>query len=164
MIRFAQMGRLAVSALIAALALAAASTPSFASAATVVAGKPVSLSNGYGKAQISRRGSLLAVVGWGRIRIVDLPSGRAPVRSCNKPLRKVNASTWTARGRDVRCRVWGMGPWRVTLLGWRIHASGVVRGFLRLDGRDSGRTGTYKIGDAPRRAWPRYLATFRLGP
>jgi hypothetical protein len=164
MIRCARMGRLLVSALVATLALAAASTPSSASAAAVAAGKPVSLTNGLGKAQISRRGSLLAVVGWGRIRIVDLPTGRPPVRSCNKPLRKLNATTWTVRGRDVRCRVWGVGPWRVTLLGRRIHASGVLRGFLKLDGRDTGRTGTYRIGDAPRKPWPRTLATFRLGP
>lgn len=145
-----------------ALGAAASATAAVTSSATL-GGQSVQTFHGNGRAVLSKRGSILAVVAAGRIRVTDLPGGRRPARSCNKTGRRVSAITIVYRGPDVRCRVWGVGPWRVTFRGRGISVSGIVRGFLTLDAYASGPTGRYKIGDRPRRYWPRAPRTFRLG-
>lgn len=125
----------------------------------------VELRAGYGRAVIGRRGSVLIRVGTGRIRVVDLPGGLRPNRSCNKRGVRVSRSTIQYRGTDVRCRIWSGasgGPWQAVINGRRINAAGSVRGSLTLDAFDSGPRGTYRIGDGPLRWWPRTARTFTL--
>jgi hypothetical protein len=159
------MRRFLLSLIVGAVALgaAASATATVASSAAVVGGQSVQTFHGNGRAVLAKRGSILAVVRAGRIRVTDLPGGTRPARSCNKTGRRVNRVTMVYRGPDVRCRVWGVGPWRVTFRGRGISVSGVVRGHLTLDAFDRGPTGRYKIGDRPRRYWPRAARTFRLG-
>jgi hypothetical protein len=160
------MRRFLLSLIVGAVALGAAASATAAavsSSAAVVDGQSVQTFDGNGRAVLAKRGSILAVVRAGRIRVTDLPGGRRPARSCNKTGRRVSAVTVVYRGRDVRCRVWGVGPWRVKFLGRGISVSGIVRGYLILDAYDRGPTGRYKIGNRPRRYWPRAARTFRLG-
>jgi hypothetical protein len=157
------MRRFLLSLIVGAVALgAAASATAAVSSAATAGGQSVQTFHGNGRAVLAKRGSVLAVVGSGRIRVTDLPGGSRPARSCNKTRRRISAVTMVYRGRDVRCRVWGVGPWRVTFLGRGISVSGIVRGYLVLDAYARGPTGKYKIGSRPRRYWPRTARTFRL--
>ena len=69
------------------------------------------------------------------------------------------------RGRDVTFLTPAGERWRVRLRGHGIFASGRVRGCLRLDGRNSGPTGTFKIGSpwSDDRPWPRQRRAYKLG-
>jgi hypothetical protein len=157
------MRRTLLSLVVAAAALAAGGAPAAVTSSAVTAGgESVQTFNGNGRAVVAKRGSVLSAVRRGRIRVVDLPGGRRPSRSCDRRGRRVSPIAVQYRGRDVRCRVWGAGPWRVTFRGRGISVSGIVRGSLTLDALDTGRTGKYKIGDRPRRPWPRAARTFRL--
>jgi hypothetical protein len=160
-----RMRRFLLTLIVGAVTLGAATSASAAivTSAATVGGQSVQTFHGNGRAVLAKRGSILAVVAAGRIRVTDLPGGRRPARSCNKNGRRVTAVTVVYRGRDVRCRVWGVGPWRVTFLGRAISVSGIVAGHLTLDAYDSGPTGKYKIGSRPTRYWPRAPRTFRLG-
>jgi hypothetical protein len=125
----------------------------------------VELRAGYGRAVLGRRGSVLIRVAVGRIRVVDLPGGRRPNRSCNKRGVRVSRSTMQYRGSDVRCRVWSGtsgGPWQAVINGRRIFASGSVRGSLTLDAFNTGPLGRYRIAGGPSRWWPRTAQTFTL--
>jgi hypothetical protein len=125
----------------------------------------VELSAGYGRAVIGRRGSVLIRVASGRIRVVDLPGGNRPNRSCNKRGVRVSRSTIRYRGTDVRCRIWSGasgGPWQAVINGRRIFAAGSVRGSLTLDNFDTGPRGKYRIGGGTLRWWPRTARTFTL--
>lgn len=125
----------------------------------------VELRAGYGRAVIGRRGSVLIRVASGRIRVVDLPGGNRPNRSCNKRGVRVSRSTVRYGGTDVRCRIWSGatgGPWQAVIKGRRISAAGSVRGSLTLDNFDTGPRGTYRIAGGPLRWWPRTARTFTL--
>lgn len=125
----------------------------------------IELRAGYGRAVIGRRGSVLIRVSVGRIRVVDLPEGGRPNRSCNKRGVRVSLSTTQYRGTDVRCRVWSGasgGPWQTVINGRRIFAAGSVRGSLTLDAFDQGPRGTYRIAGGALRYWPRTARTFEL--
>jgi hypothetical protein len=159
------MRRFLLSLIVGAVSLgaAASATAAVVTSSATAGGQSVQTFYGNGRAVLAKRGSILAVVRAGRIRVTDLPGGRRPARSCNKIGRRVTAVTVVYRGRDVRCRVWGVGPWRVTFLGRGISVSGIVTGHLTLDAYNTGPTGKYKIGSRPRRYWPRAPRTFRLG-
>lgn len=125
----------------------------------------IELRGGYGRAVIGRRGSVLIRVGTGRIRVVDLPGGLRPNRSCNKRGLRVSRTTVQYGGTDVRCRIWSGasgGPWQAVINGRRINAAGSVRGSLTLDAFDTGPRGTYRIAGGPLRYWPRTARTFTL--
>jgi hypothetical protein len=125
----------------------------------------VELRGGYGRAVIGRRGSVLIRVSLGRIRVVDLPGGRRPNRSCNKRGVRVSRSTIQYSGSDVRCRVWSGsagGPWQAVINGRRIFAAGSVRGSLTLDAFNQGPRGRYRIAGGALRYWPRAAQTFEL--
>ena len=125
----------------------------------------VELSGGNGRAVIARRGSLLALVGQGRIRIVDLAGGGRPNLSCRGIVRRVSATTVESSGRNLRCRVWSGasgGPWQAIMRGRRISASGSVKGSLTLDAVNTGVAGLYRIGVGQWRQWPRRARTFEL--
>jgi len=125
----------------------------------------IELRAGYGRAVIGRRGSVLIRVSLGRIRIVDLPGGRRPNRSCNKRGVRVSSSTVQYSGSDVRCRVWSGttgGPWQAVITGRRISAAGSSRGSLTLDAYNTGPRGQYRIAGGSLRLWPRTARTFEL--
>jgi hypothetical protein len=160
------MWRLALPALLVALAATVAPT---ASATDVAARTPGAQSfqvwNGHGRAVISRRGAVFVNLGSGRVRVVDLPGGKAPWHRCNSEGRRVSETTIEYRGRDVRCRVSSLGearPWQLVIRGRRIFASGVVRGSLTLDAVDEGPAGRFQIADRPVRRWPRAARTYSL--
>jgi len=125
----------------------------------------IELRTGYGRAVIGRRGSVLIRVSLGRIRVVDLPGGGRPNRSCNKRGVRVSRSTMQYSGSDVRCRVWSGstgGPWQAVITGRRISAAGSARGSLTLDAYDTGPRGRYRIAGGALRYWPRTARTFEL--
>ncbi len=125
----------------------------------------IELRTGYGRAVIGRRGSVLIRVSVGRIRVVDLPGGGRPNRSCNKRGFRVSRSTVQYSGSDVRCRVWSGtagGPWQAVITGRRISAAGSARGSLTLDAYNTGPRGRYRIAGGPLRYWPRTARTFEL--
>jgi hypothetical protein len=157
------MRHIMVLTLLAAVALAGGAA---ADGAVVHARTPgaqwVSLSNGNGRAVVSRKGSFLILVGRGRIRVIDLPGGSRPNRSCNRRAIRVSSVATEYRGRGVRCHVFGQGPWQVVVRGFNIDGSGRVRGSLTLDAVNSGPTGRFSIGQRAARRWPRAARTFEL--
>lgn len=157
------MRRIKVLALLAAVAVA---TGGSADAAVVHARTPgaqwVNLSNGHGRAVVTRSGSLLIRAAAGRIRVIDLPGGPRPSRTCNRRGVRVSGVATEYRGRDVRCHVYGPGPWQVVVRGARINGSGRVRGSLTLDAVDSGPPGRFSIGQREARRWPRAPRTYVL--
>jgi hypothetical protein len=120
----------------------------------------VSLRDGVGFASISRRGSLLLRVGYGRVWVTDLAGGSAPSVSCDRRARRVSANTVVYRGSGVSCRVFG-GPWQVRMRGRNIDADGVVLGHLTLD--REGDRGRYSIDGGRYRLWPASRTIYRLG-
>ncbi|MGH3021396.1 MAG: hypothetical protein ACRDOP_02595 [Gaiellaceae bacterium] len=157
------MRRTTFVALLAAASLAAGSAAD-ASVTTfrTPGAQSFALNDGNGRAVVTKRGALLIRVVRGRIRVVDLPGGTRPSRSCNRGGVRVSGVAVEYRGRDVRCRVFGPGPWQVIMRGRGINAGGKVRGSLTLDGVDAGARGVYKIGDRAFRRWPRLATTFVL--
>jgi hypothetical protein len=161
------MWRLALLALIPALAVTLAPTAS--AAADVVARTPGAQSfqiwNGHGRAVVLRKrgGSVILVVRHGRLRVVDLPGGAGELRTrCNRTGERVSQTTVEYRGPDVRCLVFGGTPWQAVARGHRISGSGVVRGSLTLDAFDEGPAGRFQIADRPVRRWPRVVRTYSL--
>ena len=150
--------------LFAAVSLAAGSAAGADTATTfrTPGAQSFELRSGNGRAVVSRRGSLNTRVVRGRVRIVDLPGGSRPRRSCNRRAIRISRVAVEFRGRDVRCLVWGVGPWQVIMQGRGIHASGKVRGSLTLDGVNVGSRGIYKIGSRDFRRWPQAPRTFSL--
>jgi hypothetical protein len=125
----------------------------------------IELRAGYGRAVIGRRGSVLIRVSLGRIRVVDLPGGGRPNRSCNKRGVRVSRSTTQYGGSDVRCRVWSGttgGPWQAVITGRRISAGGSARGSLTLDAYNTGPRGQFRIAGGALRLWPRPPRTYTL--
>jgi hypothetical protein len=149
--------------LLAAVSLAAGGA---ADAATTTFRTPgaqwVELRFGNGRAVFARKGVVNINVSRGRVRVVDLPGGTRPTRTCNRRGVRVSAFALEYRGRNVRCLVSGPGPWQVVVTGRGIYASGRVRGSLTLDGVDVGSPGIYKIGSRDFRRWPRAPRTFVL--
>lgn len=157
------MRRILVPSLLATLVLAGDAAAAQAEAAFRTPGAQwVELREGRGRAAVARKGVLNVNVRRGRVRVVDLPGGSRPRRSCNRGGVRVSAFAVEYRGRRVRCLVSGAGPWQVIIRGRGIYASGRVRGSLTLDGVQSGPTGLYTIGERSARPWPRSARTFVL--
>jgi hypothetical protein len=148
------------------LALTAAAAGEAATVTARTAGaESFQLYHGVGSAIVVRRGAVLGGMRRGKIRIVNLAGGPAPqgfVRGCEH-----RNGSWggvlVCRGRDLRFLVHD-GTWRLRLRGRGIDVSGVVRGRLSLGPLSAavGSSGSYSIGDGPRRPWPSAWQTFRL--
>ena len=157
------MRRITFLTLVAAVSLAAGGAAQAATTAFRTPGaQSLELRFGNGRAVVGKRGSLNVRVVRGHVRIIDLPGGTRPNRSCNRRGIRVSRVAVEFRGRDVRCLVWGAGPWQVVMRGRGIHAAGKVRGSLTLDGANAGSRGVYQIGNRGFRAWPRAPKTFAL--
>jgi hypothetical protein len=122
-------------------------------------GVQVSLEDGHGFAKLGTRGTLLGRIQHGRVVATrNVFVGHWTSR------RKVSDRLVAYRGRRMTLRVFsGDGAWVVRLRGRGINVSGVVRGYLTLDGVDSGPTGRYSIAGGNEHAWPRSRRTFQLG-
>lgn len=150
----------------AVLALTAAAAGEAATVSTRTAGsESFELYYGVGDAIVTKRGAVLGRVRRGKIRIVNLPEGPAPqgfVRGCEH-----RSGSWSGvlvcRGHDLRFLL-HTGTWRLRLRGRGINVSGVVRGRLSLGPLSAGgrSSGSYSIGESPRRPWPSAWQTFRL--
>jgi hypothetical protein len=144
-------------------ALLLAAVPAAQTSATTALRTPgavgVSLRDGVGFASISRRGSLLMRVGYGRIWVTDLAGGSPPNVSCDRRGRRVSDNTVVYRGSGVSCRVFG-GPWQVRMRGRNIDADGVVVGYLTLD--REGERGRYSVDGSRYRLCPASRTTYRL--
>jgi hypothetical protein len=157
------MRRITFLTLLAAVSLAAGGAAQAATTAFRTPGaQSLELRFGNGRAVVGKRGSLNVRVVRGRVRIIDLPGGTRPNRSCNRRGIRVSRVAVEFRGRDVRCLVWGNGPWQVVMRGSGIHAAGKVRGSLTLDAVNVGSRGVYKIGAREFRRWPRAPRTYVL--
>jgi hypothetical protein len=122
------------------------------------------ISGGNGRAVVTRVGAIFLDVRLGRVRVVDLPGGRAPFHRCSRAGRRVSPTTVEYRGAGLSCRIYSRrgGPWQVVMRGRGISASGVVRGSLTLDAAARGPLGTFTIGDRAERTWPRHARTYVL--
>jgi hypothetical protein len=117
---------------------------------------------GHGRAVITKKGSALVVVRRGRIRVVDRPGGLHPTVSCNRWPVRVSSTTRQLRGRDLRCHVFGAGPWQVIAKGAGINASGTVRGSLTLQATPGKRRGLYRVGQGKLKRWPLATKTYNV--
>jgi hypothetical protein len=116
------------------------------------------LKDGAGFASVRIRGNFFGRVSRGKI----VATRYVNMNGCER--RKA-----LAHGR-VRCRGSNLTfitptdrRWRVRLRGRGISATGFVRGCLRLDARDIGETGEFRIGSGSLRPWPRSRTSYRLG-
>jgi hypothetical protein len=121
------------------------------------------LTNGNGRAVVTRRGALLVDMRRGRLRIVDLPGPGHPIlsRECRRRADRVRGAM-EIRGRNVGCLISSGGRWQVIMQGRGISANGIVRGSVTLDAADHLPLGTFKRGDRPRRPWPTRVRTYGL--
>lgn len=119
----------------------------------------VQLQGGHGFATTRVRGNYFGRVDRGRI----IASANVSENGCEKRWR-LDSGLRVCRGRDITFGTPVDARWRVRLRGRGISAVGFVRGCLRLDGRNSGATGSFKIGgDGGMRPWPRTPSRYRLG-
>jgi hypothetical protein len=142
-----------------ALTASAAACPADAAVARTDGADFVQLHEGHGYASIRVRGNFFGHVDSGRI----VATANVSENGCeaHKPL---NHGFRLCRGHDITFRTPVDSRWRVRLRGHGISATGFVRGCLRLDGRNAGPTGSYKLGfDGPAKSWPRRLRRYRLG-
>jgi hypothetical protein len=158
------MRRATALTLLAAVSLAGGSTADAAPTTfRTPAAQSLELRSGNGRAVVSRRGSLNIRVVSGRVRIVDLPGGPRPNRSCNRRGVRISGVAVEYRGSDVRCLVWGDSrPWQAVIRGRGIYAAGKVLGSLTLDAVNVGSRGLYRVGSHDFRRWPRAPRTFVL--
>ena len=115
------------------------------------------LKDGYGFAAIRVRGNFFGRVGQGRI----VSTANVERHGCERRKRLRNGLR-LCRGQAITFATPTDSRWRVRLRGHEIAATGFVKGCLRLNARNSGSTGTFKI-DGATRAWPRSLERYRLG-
>jgi hypothetical protein len=118
----------------------------------------LSRKDGHGFAKISRRGTLL-----GRVRRGRVVATRNVFVGHWSSKRRVSDDRVAYRGTRMTLRVYSSdGRWRVRLRGRGINVSGVVNGWLTLDGVNSGSTGLYSIEGRRYRPWPLSQRTFSL--
>jgi hypothetical protein len=119
----------------------------------------VQLTDGHGFASTRVRGTYFGRIDRGRI----IATRNVSEAGCEARRRLQNGFR-LCRGRNITFHTPSDARWRVRLRGHGISATGWVRGCLRLDARNSGSTGTFKIGfDGAERPWPRSLTTYKLG-
>jgi hypothetical protein len=117
----------------------------------------IELVDGSGRAVLALRGSVLGVLGQGRLTVTVLV-GR------ERPQVLVEGHAWSRRtgattvygGRDIRFRVF-RGSWRIHMTGREINASAVGRGLVGLGG-----TGRYALSGGEYVAWPARYTMIRL--
>ncbi|HSK16796.1 MAG TPA: hypothetical protein VK915_11585 [Gaiellaceae bacterium] len=122
----------------------------------------VEVKRGHGRAVITKKGSIVVVVRRGRIRVVDRPGGDRPTFRCNRPPVRVSSTTVQVRGKDIRCLVFGAGPWQVIAKGAGVNASGRVRGSLTLQATPGKRRGLYRVGQGNFKRWPLAATTYNV--
>ena len=115
------------------------------------------LQDGNGFASTRVRGNFFGRVHRGRI----MATANVNENGCETKRRLENGLR-LCRGREITFSTPSDARWRVRLRGHGISATGWVRGCLRLDGRNSGPTGSFQIGNDAH-AWPRSLTSYRLG-
>jgi hypothetical protein len=142
-----------------ALAALSAAFPAGAVVAKTGGATLLQLMDGHGFASTRVRGTFFGRVDRGRI----IASRNVSEAGCEFRRRLANGMR-LCRGRDITFHTPSDTRWRVRLRGHGISATGWVRGCLRLDARNSGSTGTFKIGfDGQARSWPRTHMSYRLG-
>jgi hypothetical protein len=142
------------------LVLAAASAcPAEAVVAKTDGAEYVQLQDGHGFASIRVRGSFFGRVRRGRI----VATSNVSENGC-EARKRLEHGFRLCRGRDITFWTPADTRWRVRLRGHGVSATGFVKGCLRLDARDSGSTGSFKLGSGgDMRSWPRSLTNYRLG-
>jgi hypothetical protein len=118
------------------------------------------LEDGHGFAATRSRGTYFGRVERGRI----VATANVSENGCERR-RRLAHGLRLCRGRDITFHTPSDRRWRVRLHGHGISATGFVRGCLTLDARNSGSTGSFKIGrpDGDSRPWPRARTSYRLG-
>ena len=116
------------------------------------------LQEGHGFASTRVRGTYFGRVDRGRI----VASKNVGEHGCEIH-RRLAHGLRLCRGHDITFSTPSDERWRVRLRGHGISATGFVRGCLRLDARNSGSTGTFRIGFGGTHSWPRSLTSYRLG-
>jgi hypothetical protein len=117
------------------------------------------LQEGHGFASTRVRGNYFGRVEQGRI----VATANVSENGCEVRKRLAHGLR-LCRGHDVTFRTPTDKRWRVRLRGHGISATGFVRGCLRLDGRNTGSTGSFTIGfGSEERSWPRTRTSYRLG-
>ena|SRR6188472_3385689 len=117
------------------------------------------LQDGHGFASTRVRGNYFGRVEQGRI----VATANVSENGCEFRKRLAHGLR-LCRGHDITFRTPTDKRWRVRLRGHGISATGFVRGCLHLDGRNSGSTGSFRIGfRGDVRSWPRTQTSYRLG-
>ncbi len=143
-----------------ALAAVSAAYPADATVAKTDGSEFLQLQDGHGFASSRVRGTYFGRVHRGRI----IASSNVSEAGC-ETRKRLEDGLRLCRGRDITFWTPSDARWRVRLRGHGISATGWVRGCLRLDGRNNGPTGSFKIGFSTNdaRPWPRKLTSYRLG-
>jgi hypothetical protein len=154
------MRRLLTFAMLAALALPAASAARTQSASDGT----LSVRDGRGTITISGRGGVIGSFAQGRVTISDPVDGdgTGPIVSGDDfpPIEK-NDTTTTWRGTKVRFRIIG-GYFRIVVKGRGINLSLVGKGSVTLDGAGTEDDGSYSVNGADYVAIPEFSLPFQL--
>ena len=150
--------RLVLLILLALVLVAAGAASGAAMVAKTEGATSVQLSAGAGFAGIRSRGNVLGRLRRGRI----VATANVHLNGCASRSQLNNGLT-ECRGKGITFRTLGDTSWRVRLHGRGISAAGIARGCLILDARDTGSTGTFRIGEKEARPWPRRRTGYRLG-
>ena len=116
------------------------------------------LQDGHGFAAIRVRGNFFGRVGQGRI----VSTANVDRHGCERR-KRLKHGLRLCRGEAITFKTPTDSRWRVRLRGHEISATGFVRGCLRLNARNTGPTGTFRINDPVMHAWPRSSTRYRLG-
>jgi hypothetical protein len=150
--------RLVLLSLFALVLVAAGAASGAATVAKTEGATSVQLNGGAGLASIRSRGNVLGRVRRGGI----VATANVHVNGCASKTQRNNGLV-ECRGKGITFRTLGDTSWRVRLRGRGISASGIARGCLILDARDTGSTGTFRIGGEEAHPWPRQRTSYRLG-
>ncbi len=148
------------SVLLVAVAVAASTAgAAHGAVAKTAGGVYLQLSEGAGFAKVRNQGTFLGRVRRGKI--VATPN--VTVNGCESR-GKTNDNLTRCKGREITFNTVGAGRWRLKLRGRGIYGSGFVHGCLVLDGRDTGETGTFRLGlGGKEQPWPHSRKRFALG-
>lgn len=120
----------------------------------------VQLMSGAGSAKVRYRGTFFGHVARGRI----VATRNVIVSGWDRSPRRLESGLILYRGRNLGFRTLADTSWRLRIRGHGISASGFVRGFMTLNGVDSGDPGRFRIGENGEiRSWPRVATAYRLG-
>lgn len=145
--------------LVAVAFAASAAVAAHGAVAKTSGGEAVQLVDGVGFASVRNRGTFIGRVRRGKI----VATRNVRLGGCERR-GEAGGNMIRCKGRWVTVNTIGANRWRVRLRGHGISASGIVRGCLTLDARNSGEPGRYSIGAAGDfHDWPRSRKRFKLG-